>query len=235
MNIDERELIVEVLSSLKKFFKFKELEEILSITVPTLWRYVHGDIKPSVDRARQMLLRLLDQDIVNQLRERLLKIDNEGVIRTYDIVYNIELLSYASIDALLWAQNMGFSAVATVETDGIALATLISKRLNAKIVVIKRRKEIGYSKFIEVSYVTRSPPEVVSLYLPEDVLEYGEKVLVVDDLVRSGRTSAAVFELLKKAGTRPTGFYALVGIGDQWKPIIEKYVGSNYRVLFHVS
>lgn len=234
MEIDERELIVEVLSSLKRFFKFKELEEILNVTVPTLWRYVHGDIRPSVERARQMLSKLLDQDIVNKLRERIIKVDDEGVIRTYDIVYNIDLLNYASIDALLWAQNMGFNVVTTVETDGIALATLISKRLNAKIVVIKKRKEVGYSKFIEVSYVTRAPPEVISLYLPEAVLEYGDKVLVVDDLVRSGRTSAAVFELIKKAGGRPAGFYALVAIGDQWRPVIERYVGNNYRVLFHV-
>jgi adenine/guanine phosphoribosyltransferase-like PRPP-binding protein len=235
MSIDERELVVEMLLSLKSFFKFKELEEVLNITVPTLWRYVHGDIKPSVDRARQILSKLLDQEIVNKLKEKLVRSDDEGIIRTYNIVYNTDLLSYASIEALLWAQNMGFSTVATVEVDGIPLATLIAKRLNAKLVVIKKRKEVGYTRFIEVSYITQAPPEVVTLYLPEGSIEYGEKVLVTDDLVRSGRTSAAVFEVIKKAGGRPTGFYALIGIGDDWKPIIERYVGSNYRVLLHIT
>jgi|UniRef100_A0A7J2U2S6 adenine/guanine phosphoribosyltransferase-like PRPP-binding protein len=235
MSIDERELVVEMLLSLKSFFKFKELEEVLNITVPTLWRYVHGDIKPSIDRARQILSKLLDQEIVNKLKEKLVRSDDEGIIRTYNIVYNTDLLSYASIEALLWAQNMGFSTVATVEVDGIPLATLIAKRLNAKLVVIKKRKEVGYTRFIEVSYITQAPPEVVTLYLPEGSIEYGEKVLVTDDLVRSGRTSAAVFEVIKKAGGRPTGFYALIGIGDDWKPIIERYVGSNYRVLLHIT
>jgi hypothetical protein len=41
--------------------------------------------------------------------------------------------------------------------------------------------------------------------------------------------------VIKKAGGRPTGFYALIGIGDDWKPIIERYVGSNYRVLLHIT
>jgi len=235
MSIDERELVVEMLLSLKSFFKFKELEEVLNITVPTLWRYVHGDIKPSIDRARQILSKLLDQEIVNKLKEKLVRSDDEGIIRTYNIVYNTDLLSYASIEALLWAQNMGFSTVATVEVDGIPLATLIAKRLNAKLVVIKKRKEVGYTRFIEVSYITQAPPEVVTLYLPEGSIEYGEKVLITDDLVRSGRTSAAVFEVIKKAGGRPTGFYALIGIGDDWKPIIERYVGNNYRVLLHIT
>jgi adenine/guanine phosphoribosyltransferase-like PRPP-binding protein len=235
MSVDERELVVEMLLSLKSFFKFKELEEILNITVPTLWRYVHVDIKPSVDRARQILSKLLDQEIVDKLREKLIRSDDEGIVRTYNIVYNTDLLNYASIEALIWAQNMGFSTVTTVEVDGIPLATLIAKRLNAKLIVIKKRKEVGYTRFIEVSYITQAPPEVVTLYLPEGSIEYGEKVLVVDDLVRSGRTSAAVFEVIRKAGGRPTGFYALIGIGSGWKPVIEKYVGNNYRVLFHIT
>jgi len=235
MSMDERELVVETLLSLKSFFKFKELEEILGITVPTLWRYIHGDIKPSVDRARQILSKLLDQEVVSRLREKLIKSDDEGIVRTYNIVYNTNLLNYTSIEAFLWAQNMGFSTVATVEVDGIPLATLIAKRLKAKLIVIKKRKEVGYMRFIEVSYITQAPPEVITLYLPEGAIEYGEKVLVVDDLVRSGRTSAAVFEVIKKAGGRPAGFYALIAIGDSWKPIIEKYVGSNYRVLFQVA
>lgn len=233
--IDERELVIEILSSLKRFFKFKELETILGISIPTLWRYIHGDIKPSQDRSRQMIMKLLDSNMIDVIKEKVIKTDEEGLINVYTLAYNLDILTIASIDAMLWAQNMGFTSVATVETDGIPLATLIAKRLDIKMVVIKRKKEVGFDKFIEVSYITRTPPEVVSLYLPEGIVEYGDKVLIVDDLVRSGRTSVALFELIRRAGARPAGFYALISIGDTWRDVVERYVGSNYRVLFRVG
>uniref|UniRef100_A0A7C5YXH1 Phosphoribosyltransferase domain-containing protein n=1 Tax=Ignisphaera aggregans TaxID=334771 RepID=A0A7C5YXH1_9CREN len=233
--IDEKELVIEILTSLKRFFKFKELESILGISVPTLWRYIHGDIKPSQDRSRRMISKLLDSDMINVIKEKVVKADEEGLINVYNLAYNIDILTIASIDAMLWAQDMGFTSVATVETDGIPLATLISKRLNIKLVTIKRKKEVGFNKFIEVSYITRAPPEIVSLYLPEGIIEYGDKVLIVDDLVRSGRTSIALFELIKRAGARPAGFYALISIGDAWREVVERYVGGNYRVLFRLG
>lgn len=233
--IDERELVIEVLSSLKRFFKFKELEDILGISIPTLWRYIHGDIRPSQERSRQMITKLLDNEMINIIKEKVIRTDEEGIINVYSLAYDIDILTIASIDAMLWAQNMGFTSVATVETDGIPLATLIAKRLDVKLITVKRKKEVGFNKFIEVSYITRIPPEVISLYLPEGIVEYGDKVLIVDDLVRSGRTSVALFELIKRAGARPAGFYALIGIGGAWRNNVEKYVGSNYRVLFRVG
>jgi adenine/guanine phosphoribosyltransferase-like PRPP-binding protein len=234
MTVDEGDLVVELLISMKKFFKFKELEKLIDLTSPTIWRYVHGEVKPSAERARVLLTKLLDQAIIEKLREKLVEFDAEGFAKTYELVYNIDLLNIASIDAYIWSQNLGVNCVATVEVDGIALATLTARRLNSKLVVIKKRKEVGYQKFYEVSYVTSSPPEVVTLYLPSGVIEYGEKVLVVDDVVRSGKTSAAVFELIKKAGGRPVGFYALLAIGNNWKQVIEKYVGNNYKTFFQV-
>ncbi len=235
LKLDERELVIEILSSLKKFFRFKELENILGITIPTLWRYIHGDIKPSIDRSRQMLMRLLNHDMINTIKERVIKMVDDGIVDVYSLAYNIDVLTIASIDAMLWAQNSGYTAIATVETDGIPLATLIAKRLNTKLITIKRKKEIGFERFVETSYVTLSPPEVVTLYIPDGVIDYGEKILVVDDLVRSGRTSSAVFELIRKAGGRATGFYALIGIGSTWRNVLERYVGNNYRVLFQVE
>jgi len=59
-------------------------------------------------------------------------------------------------------------------------------------------------------------------------------VLIVDDLVRSGRTTGAVAELVKQSGADVAGFYALIGMGSAWKPVIERIVGSHYRVLFEV-
>lgn len=232
--LDEQRLVHEVLLSIKRFFKFKELERVLNISVPTLWRYIHGDIRPSAERSRQILLRLLNSDIINNIRDKAVKVVGDGIINVYALAYDINILTLASTDAALWARDLEPSAVVTVETDGIPLATLIAKRLSIKLVTVKKKKEVGFDRFTEVSYVTRAPPEVVTLYIPEGLLEQGDKVLVVDDLVRSGRTSAAVFELVRKVGAKTRGYYALVSVGEEWRPMIERYVGNNYRSFFHI-
>ncbi|MEM0371539.1 MAG: phosphoribosyltransferase family protein [Ignisphaera sp.] len=234
-SIEYSGLVVELLSSLKRFLKFKELENILEISIPTLWRYIHGDIKPTEDRAKNMLMKLLSKPVIDIVMSRIVKMVDSDVVNLYSIVYNIDVLTLASIDALLWSKDLGLTAVVTVEVDGISLATMIAKRLGTKLIVIKRRKEVGFDKFIELSYVTSMPPEVVTLYLPEGVLGYGDRVLVVDDLVRSGRTSGAVCELVKKSGAKAVGFYALTSIGNTWKKIVSQYVGEHYKSLFELK
>ncbi|MEM1541074.1 MAG: phosphoribosyltransferase family protein [Ignisphaera sp.] len=234
-SIEYSGLVVELLSSLKRFLKFKELESILEISIPTLWRYIHGDIKPTEDRAKNMLMKLLSKPVIDTVMSRIVKMVDSDVVNLYSIVYNIDVLTLASIDALLWSKDLGLTAVVTVEVDGISLATMIAKRLGTKLIVIKRRKEVGFDRFIELSYVTSMPPEVVTLYLPEGVLGYGDRVLVVDDLVRSGRTSGAVCELIKKSGAKAVGFYALASIGGTWKKVVSQYVGEHQRSLFELK
>jgi len=233
--IDYAELVIEILTSLKRFMKFKELESLLGISIPTLWRYIHGDIRPSQERAKNMLLRLLSNDVVNTLLSRILKIVDGNIISLYPIVYNIDVLTFASVDALLWGAEKNFTAVTTVEVDGIPLATLIAKRLGVKLAVVKKKKEIGFSKFIELSYVTSMPPEVVTLYLPEGILDHSDRVLIVDDLARSGRTTSALCELIKRSGAKPAGFYAIIGIDGAWKHHVEQCVGNNYKVLYSIE
>ena len=230
--IDYAELVIEMLASLKKFMKFKELENLLGISIPTLWRYIHEDIRPTQDRAKGMIFKLLSNEVVELLLSRVLKVMDSDIVSLYPIVYNVDILTFASIDAMIWGKSGGFTALVTVEVDGIPLATMIAKRLGLKLVVVKKKKEVGFSKFIELSYITSMPPEIITLYLPEGILEHEDRVLIVDDLVRSGRTTSALCELVKKSGAKPEGFYALIAIGDSWRKAVEQCVGSNYKVLY---
>ncbi|MEM2201556.1 MAG: hypothetical protein QW162_06745, partial [Ignisphaera sp.] len=78
--IDYAELVIEVLSSLKRFMKFKELESLLGISIPTLWRYIHGDIRPSQERAKNMLLKLLGDDVIELMLSRVLKVAEGDIV-----------------------------------------------------------------------------------------------------------------------------------------------------------
>ncbi len=232
--VDDRDLAVELLNSMKKFFKFRELEELLDLPTPTIWRYIHGEIRPSYDRARQLIQRLLSNETLIKLANQLVKRSDNNLVNVYLVAYNVDILNIASIDAYVWSRAIQPNTVLTIEADGIPLATLIAKRLSAKLVVAKRRKEIGFKRFIETTFITHDPPEVVTLYVPEEMLSNSDRVLIVDDLVKSGRTTRALAEIVKRVNAKIVGFYALMSIGTKWKQIIEDIVGRNYRILINI-
>jgi len=231
--IDERDLAIELLHSMKKFFKFRELEKMLEISTPTLWRYIHNEIKPSPERAREIISRLLSPRVIESLKSRLVSVE-ENVVNVYPLAYSVEVLTIASIDAYLWARNLEPTCVITIETDGIPLATLIAKMLGVRLVVAKKRREVGFKHFLETSYMAYDPPEVITLYIPREVLPSDERVLIVDDLVRSGRTTRAIADLIRKSGSTPIGLYALLGYGDKWIPVVRSIVGDNFKTLFRI-
>jgi len=230
---DIRDLAIELLHSVKKFYRFRELEEILGISTPTLWRYIHGEIKPSPERAKDIILKLLSPSVLENIKKKIISVRN-GIVNVYPLAYSIEVLTIASIDAYLWARDLGPTTVLTTEVDGIPLATLIAKKLGASLVVAKRRREVGYSQFIETSYLAYDPPEVRTLYVPKEVLPPNERVLIVDDLIRSGRTTRALVDIVRQARSLVVGVYALMGYGDAWKNVVKIFVGDRHRVLFEL-
>jgi len=231
---DVRDLAIELLHSMKRFYKFRELESILGISTPTLWRYIHGEIKPSPERAREIINRLLSPKVLEEVKRKIVSV-RDGIVNVYPLAYSIDVLTIAAIDAYLWARDLAPSVVLTTEVDGIPLATLIAKKLGVSLLVAKRRREVGYSQFLETSYLAYDPPEVRTIYLPKEVLPPNERVLIVDDLVRSGRTTRALIDIVRQARSIVVGFYALIGYGPTWRSVLKSLVGDRYRVLFEVQ
>ena len=230
---DIRDLAIELLHSVKKFYKFRELEELLGISTPTLWRYIHGEIKPSPERAREIISKLLSPPVLENIKRKIVSV-RDGIVNVYPLAYSIEVLTIASIDAYLWARDLSPSTILTTEVDGIPLATLIAKKLGATLVVAKRRREVGFAQFIETSYLAYDPPEIRTLYVPREVLPPNERVLIVDDLIRSGRTTRALVDIVRQARGVVVGVYAMIGYGDGWKNVVKAIVGDRHKVLFEL-
>jgi len=165
--------------------------------------------------------------------EKLLGNTGNELVNVYKVAYSIDVLRIASIDAYLWSRELNPTAVLTIETDGIPLATMIATMLNTKLLVAKKRREVGFEHFIDVSYLAYDPPEIVTLYLPRGLLTSEDRVIIVDDLVRSGKTSKALAELIRKTRAQIKGFYALLAIGESWRKAIES-ITPNYRIFYTI-
>jgi adenine/guanine phosphoribosyltransferase-like PRPP-binding protein len=106
----------------------------------------------------------------------------------------------------------------TAAVDGIPLATMVANALGVNLVIAKRSKEVGVKAFLEETYVLgRDSGVTMTLYIPKDIIKKRDSVLIVDDMIKTGETQAALVNLVRKAKAEISGVFSLVAVGEEWK------------------
>jgi len=209
---------VEVLRVLKKEFSYDELSPVFNLSPSLLSQYINGRILPSTERAREIINKF-HETLLPKLLDRKLKLTN-GVVDVSKIISDTQLLSLVA--SVVVEEFSEVEKVLTVETDGIPLAVLIAEKIGVDIAIAKHRKEIGVRDFIEIKRVF--PSGLYSyLYLPKNILKPGEKILVVDDIIRSGATISALLDACKIAKANPIGAFALVAMRSTVNKLTQLY------------
>ncbi|HFC49196.1 MAG TPA: hypothetical protein ENJ59_00535 [Thermofilum sp.] len=62
----------------------------------------------------------------------------------------------------------------------------------------------------------------------------GKRVLVVDDLLRTGRTLNALVKMAEKVGAEVIGVFGIVSVGEGWKRTVRE-LGIPHRICFELS
>ncbi|MAL84646.1 MAG: phosphoribosyltransferase [Idiomarina sp.] len=111
--------------------------------------------------------------------------------------------------------------VVGVPTLGLPLANAIARRLgHARMVALGTSRKFWYDE--ELSEPIRSitsPDKGKSIYLDPRMVALleGRKVLVVDDVVSTGTSLAAVLRLLAKAKIKPVGISVAMEQSERWR------------------
>jgi len=205
---------VELLRALKKFCKYRELEELLGIPASLLAKYVKGNIVPSYERALKLMKLIAEESLERKILSRVLVKDSYGFINIRDALGNphiIRLLAYKFI-----IEEIEFNKVLSVDIDSISLSSMVATLTNTALVTVTKTKEIGLGKYAEETYYTDSPPFVVTLYIPEGAIRKGDKLLVICNVLRTGRTLEALAKLVERMGGNIMKVLVVASIGDEW-------------------
>ena len=97
--------------------------------------------------------------------------------------------------------------VACVEARGFLLGAAIAYKLGIGLVPIRKKGKLPY-RTRQVTYALEYGEDTLEVH--EDAIRPGEKVLVVDDLLATGGTSAAVLELVTSSGGEVVGIVFLI-------------------------
>ncbi|WP_341862160.1 phosphoribosyltransferase [Gymnodinialimonas sp. 57CJ19] len=139
-------------------------------------------------------------------------------------------------------QDTAPDVVVGVPTLGLPMANALARRLgHGRMVPLGTSRKFWYEDALSepISSIT-SPGRGKTIYLDPRMVPLlsGRKVLLVDDVVSTGTSLAAVLRLLAKAGIMPAGIAVAMEQGTQWHqtlPLAERLRGAIKSPLLTAS
>jgi adenine phosphoribosyltransferase len=220
----------------KRNITYRELASKTGLPVTVLSRYAKGHVLPNTARAKQ-LWRVLTKlvGLEPELRSRI-KFDEEGYFDNTEIVGDFNILQQAANHALAIFAGKRVTKVFTAAVDGIPLATMVANALGVNLVLAKRNKEVGVKAFLEETYVLgRDSGVTMTLYIPKEVIKKRDSVLIVDDMIKTGETQAALVTLVRKAKAEISGIFSLIAVGEEWKRRLKPTSEAPIEVITYVK
>jgi len=218
---------VELLSTLKKNYSYKELSAILGLSAPILSRYVRGHVLPSPARSDKFVAvfreKLLRRMVMDQIRQT-----SEGTYDLTRVALDVGLLKQIAKVVYSEFEPSRVQRVLTMEVDGVPLAVEIADEFNVGVAIAKTERDLAVDEFYE-QRIIYSPDSVKYLYIPKSSLKKGEHVLIVDDLIRSGVTVDALVKLVEKARARAVGIFTIASM-EQSLPKLKERLKLNCPV-----
>ena len=184
--------------------------------------------------------------------------DAEGYGETYparlpdgrEIAFPVRVLpgdgsrAVASLDALAdavaeRARPLGADIVVAIPTLGLALGNAVARRLgHPRMVALGTSAKFWYDDTLSVPVTSITSPTIPKrLYLdPRTVaLMTGRRLLLVDDVLSTGKTCLAALTLLARAGLRPAGLAFAMRQGSQSGAALAAASFGDLPVLFAVD
>jgi adenine phosphoribosyltransferase len=115
------------------------------------------------------------------------------------------------IDRMLaYARVRGVEAVAGIESRGFIFGAPLAMELNAGFIPIRKLGKLP-GETLRQEYALEYGTNAVEIQ--KDAVKPGQRVLIVDDLLATGGTSAAAIELIEKLGGEVAGLIFMVELG----------------------
>lgn len=222
-----RLLASEVLRLIKPSLSYRDLYELTGLPESVLCRYVRGSVIPSFEHATRILARIsLSVDLGHLLRD-LVEHEKSPIIDLLRVLKDPYIARLLSIMIYLDLADRKITKIIATAEAVLPIATMLSIEFSAPIVLVKRNKSYPGIQYYSIS-VMRGPRDVETLYLDRDLVTRKDSVLVLSDVVYSGKTLEAVLHMLMKSKAEIVDVYVIMGLGSNWMERLKPY---NVKVL----
>lgn len=147
-----------------------------------------------------------------------------GLIYMTDVLCDPHIVSRLGEIMMKRMYRLKPDCVMTVETRGIPLALLVARAFNVPLVMARHGSFVTEGSSVSINYVSGSSKTIQTMAMPKRALYAGERVLIVDDLMKGGGTAHGLIKLAEELGAQVVGKAFLIEAIEPEKKIINDYV-----------
>ena len=131
------------------------------------------------------------------------------------IIFSDVELTIAASKALLEKVD-DFDLILTSEAKSIPLAYEMARQSGKNYYIARKSVKLYMKNYIEIDVKSITTANEQKLYIDETIIDAikGKKVLIIDDVISTGKTLIALEELVAKSGGIVTGKAAILAEGD---------------------
>jgi len=211
----------EVLRLLKPNFSYRVLSELTGVPESVLCRYVRGNIIPSYEQAISILARISLSIDINSLLKELVEREKSTIIDLSRVLKDPYIIRLLAILLSIELTGTNISKIIVTSESVLPLATMLGLELNSPIVLVKRRAYPGIQYYSAI--IVRSPRETETIYIDRDLLSRRDNLLVLADVIYTGKTMSAVLGLIAKSKAKVSKIVVVLSIGEQWRSRLADY------------
>lgn len=119
-----------------------------------------------------------------------------GFLYTSDIMFDTHLITRLAAVFAKKFKDREADYVATIETKGIPLASMVARQLNLPLVIIRREAKVSEGSTVSINYFSGSYDRVQKMSISKRAVVPGSKAIIIDDFMRGGGSTKGIADIL---------------------------------------
>jgi len=111
--------------------------------------------------------------------------------------------------------KLAIDKIITAESSGIMIAQAVASHLGIPFIYAKKKRPLTMTGFFAASSYSFTRQESTTLYVSDEVLSPGERVLFADDFFAVGSTYKAIEQILEQAQARLVGAAVIINKSER--------------------
>jgi len=228
---DVKVLTMKLLSALKDFYTFKELEEILGIPYQMLWRYTNFLTTPEEGTAKRLIQIIKEKKLVeNTFEKNFMKAKDLSDI--WSIVKNIGFLDLVAFETLELLNGENIDGVLAFPEESGVLGAVIAHWIRGDVCVTTKSVSLGEAL---VEYFRDSSMELDFIAVSKGCIPKKGRVILATLLLNNKELLEAALTLVKKGGAQPVALVAIFAVDGDWERTIESLGLHKYKIFKYLT
>ena len=146
-----------------------------------------------------------------------------GFLYTSDIMFDTHLVNRLASVFVKKFKDSGADYVATVETKGIPLASMVAFQMNLPLVIIRREAKVSEGSTVSINYFSGSYDRIQKMSISKRAVVPGSKAIIIDDFMRGGGSTKGIADILAEFDVEVVGTGVAIVSPEPVKKKIDNY------------